>query len=59
MGGAKVCFMKDRLGLIEVGKWADVAVLDKDLLSVALEDITAVQPVTAIVAGRMVWNPSE
>ncbi|UCG31977.1 MAG: amidohydrolase family protein, partial [Phycisphaerales bacterium] len=56
MGGAKACFMEDRLGSVEPGKWADMVVLDRDLLSVPAEQIGQVQPVMTMVAGKVVWE---
>jgi predicted amidohydrolase YtcJ len=59
MGGAKACFMEDRLGSIEVGKWADMVVLDRDLLSMPADRIERVEPVMTIVGGKVVWDKSQ
>jgi predicted amidohydrolase YtcJ len=58
MGGATACFMEDRLGSIEVGKWADLVVLDRDLLTIPAEQIGDVQPDMTLVAGQVVWQSS-
>ena len=42
-------------GSIEVGKYADLAVLDKDLFSVPPEEINRVKVVTTIFNGRIVY----
>ncbi|UCG31981.1 MAG: amidohydrolase family protein [Phycisphaerales bacterium] len=59
MGGAKACFMEDRLGPIEPGKWADMVALHRDLLRVSAEEIGQVEPVMTIVSGKVVWDKSE
>ena len=42
-------------GTIEVGKYADLAVLDKDLFSIAPEEINHAKVVTTIFNGRVVY----
>jgi predicted amidohydrolase YtcJ len=44
------------LGSIEVGKLADVVVLDKDYFSVSDADVRAIRPVMTIVAGDVVHD---
>jgi len=55
MGAAKACFMEDRLGSIELGKWADLVILDGDLLAIPPEGIGQVRPAVTILGGRVVW----
>jgi predicted amidohydrolase YtcJ len=43
-------------GSIEVGKLADMAVLDRDYFAVADEEIRDVQVETTIVDGQIVWE---
>jgi predicted amidohydrolase YtcJ len=45
-------------GSIEVGKLADVAVLDRDYFAVPEEEIKEIQVDTTIVGGKVVWNRS-
>jgi len=45
-------------GTIEVGKLADMAVLDRDYFSVPEEEIKEIQVDTTIVGGKVVWNRS-
>ena len=46
--------MEDKLGSIEVGKLADVAVLDRDYFTVPEADIKKVRAVLTVVGGRVV-----
>ena len=43
-------------GSIEVGKLADMAVLDRDYFSVPDEEIKDIQVDTTIVGGQVVWR---
>ncbi len=46
-------------GTIEVGKWADLAVLDRDYFAVPEEEIKAVQVERTIVGGKTVWDKGD
>ena len=46
----------DRLGSIEPGKFADLAVLGKDYLTVPVDEIPTIPIVTTIVGGRIVYD---
>ncbi len=46
--------MEDKLGSLEVGKLADVAVLDRDYFSVPEADIRKIRSVLTVVGGRVV-----
>ena len=46
---------KDR-GSIEVGKLADLVVIDRDFLTCDEDEIRAIEPVTTIVEGRVVYS---
>ena len=46
--------MEDKLGSIEVGKLADVAVLDRDYFTVPDADIKKIRAVLTVVGGRVV-----
>ncbi len=45
-------------GTIEVGKLADMAVLDRDYFSVPEEEIKQIQVDTTVIGGKVVWNRS-
>lgn len=49
--GAYAAFQEDMLGSIEVGKWADVAVFDKDWMTIPLDQIMSSQNTLTIVHG--------
>jgi predicted amidohydrolase YtcJ len=46
--------MEDRIGSIETGKLADLAVLDRDYFTVPDEQIKQIRPVMTFVGGRLV-----
>jgi predicted amidohydrolase YtcJ len=46
---------KDR-GSIEVGKYADIVVIDRDILKCPEDEIRAIQPMMTIVNGRIVFE---
>lgn len=52
--GAYLSFDEDRKGTIEPGKFADIAVLDKDLLTVPESEIPSIQSALTITGGRVV-----
>ena len=46
---------KDKLlGSLETGKWADLIVLDKDYLTVPVEDILKIHVLMTMVGGKMI-----
>ena len=48
--------MEDRLGTIEVGKLADLVVLDRDYFTVPDEDVKRVKPILTVVDGEIVHD---
>jgi hypothetical protein len=48
--------MEDRIGSLEVGKHADLLVLNKDYFSVSDEDIKNIRPVLTMVGGMVVHD---
>jgi predicted amidohydrolase YtcJ len=46
-------FQEDNLGTLEVGKYADLVVLDRDYLTIPDEEIKDIQSVLTIVGGRV------
>jgi hypothetical protein len=57
-GSAHANFMDDRLGTLEVGKVADITVLDHDLLDATPEEVLRTRVLYTIVDGRLVHDAS-
>lgn len=55
---AYAAFMEDRLGSLEVGKLADIVVLDHDLLTIAPAEILETEVLLTIVNGKIVYRRS-
>ncbi|WP_234685793.1 amidohydrolase [Bradyrhizobium monzae] len=55
VGSAWFCFDETRRGTLETGKLADFAVLDRDFMSVPVEQIGATASVLTVVGGRVVY----
>ena len=53
---AYLVFQEKNLGVIEVGKLADLVVLDRDYLTVPVDQIKDITSVTTIVNGRIVYT---
>ncbi|RDU24049.1 amidohydrolase [Anaerosacchariphilus polymeriproducens] len=56
IGGQINLGMEDKLGTLEEGKLADIAVLEKNLFEVAMEEIRDVNVVLTIVDGKVVYD---
>jgi predicted amidohydrolase YtcJ len=55
-GSAYANFTEDRLGTLEAGKLADLAVLSQDIFSAPHEEIGKTQAVLTMVGGKIVFN---
>jgi predicted amidohydrolase YtcJ len=55
IGSAWVSFDEDTRGSLEVGKWADLAVLSSDYMTVPLNEIGRIESVLTMVGGRIVY----
>lgn len=53
---AYAAFLEDVSGSIEVGKYADIVVLDKDILEIPAREILDTQVMQTIVAGEIVFE---
>ena len=55
-GGAYAAFMEDRVGTLEVGKKADLAILSQDPFKSVPEELSATQVLETWVGGKMVYK---
>jgi predicted amidohydrolase YtcJ len=53
---AYLFFQENELGSLEVGKLADLVVLDRDYLTVPAEEIKRLRPTLTMVGGRVVYE---
>jgi len=51
-------FQEDNLGSIQVGKQADLVVIDRDYLTVPAEQIKDIKPTLTMVGGRIAYDAS-
>ena len=49
-------FAEDRLGTLEVGKQADLAVLSQDIFKVSNDDLPKTESVLTIVGGKIAYS---
>jgi predicted amidohydrolase YtcJ len=56
LGSAYAAFADGRVGTLEVGKLADLAVLSQDIFSAPLESIGKTRVVTTMVGGKIVYE---
>ena len=57
-GSAWLAHDDHRRGTLEVGKWADLAVLTHDYFTVPLEQMAQTESVLTMVGGRVVYRKS-
>ena len=55
-GAAYSCFMEDRVGTLEPGKYADLVVLSEDIFTIAPVDIENVLVDLTMVEGEVVYR---
>lgn len=53
---AWLCGEEDLLGSLEVGKWADFVVIDRDYLRCPESEIRDIQPQRTVLGGKTVWR---
>jgi predicted amidohydrolase YtcJ len=56
---AYLFFQEKALGSLEVGKQADLVVLDRDFMTVPVADIKHIHPTLTMVGGRVVFSAAE
>jgi predicted amidohydrolase YtcJ len=59
INNAKLLFLEDRVGSLEVGKLADFAVLDRDLLTCPEDEIRDTQVLSTYLNGKPVFEQSQ
>ncbi|MEK5238877.1 amidohydrolase family protein [Paenibacillus sp. FSL L8-0470] len=56
LNGARHCGMEESTGTLEAGKYADIAVFDRNLLDTTAADIRDAQVVLTIAAGKITYD---
>ena len=56
IGAAYAAFQESQVGSIEIGKFADYTVLDRDIMTVPAAEVLATQIVATVLAGRTVFT---
>ena len=56
---AYLFFQEKMLGSLEVGKQADLVVLDRDYMTVPAAEIKRIKPTMTMVGGRVVFGPQK
>ena len=54
--GAEYTLREKELGTIEPGKWADLIVIDRDFLTVPVDEISRIRVLTTFVGGKIVYQ---
>jgi predicted amidohydrolase YtcJ len=54
--GARITFGEDKIGSLENGKFADLAVLDRDILTVPADQIKDIKVLATLVGGKEVYG---
>jgi predicted amidohydrolase YtcJ len=56
INNAKLLFLEDQVGSLEPGKFADLAVLDRDILTCPEDEIREIRPEVTYLAGKAVFE---
>jgi len=59
LDAAYAAFREDRKGSIEVGKWADLTVLDRDIMVIPAKDILGAKVEMTVIGGEVVYERAE
>ena len=55
INGAAYVLKPDKIGSLEVGKWADLAVLDKDFMATDAAQMKDMQPQMTMLGGKVIF----
>ncbi|MGI9329293.1 MAG: amidohydrolase [Gammaproteobacteria bacterium] len=56
INGAKATMSEDKVGSIEVGKFADMIILDRNLLEIPITDVSETKVLTTVMNGEVVYE---
>ncbi|MEO9485167.1 MAG: amidohydrolase [Ekhidna sp.] len=56
LDAAFAAFREDRKGSIEVGKWADLTIFDKDIMTIPEEEILETEVAMTVIGGEIVYE---
>lgn len=59
ISAARMQFAEGERGSIEVGKLADMVVIDRDLFACPEDEIRAIEPVMTLIEGKIVWRSGQ
>ncbi len=59
INNARICFLDDQVGSIEVGKQADLIVIDRDLLTCDVDEIKETRVIRTYLSGRQVFPATD
>lgn len=55
-GSAKACKAQDIIGTLEIGKYADICVLDRNIFEINFEDIPNTNCILTMIGGKIVYQ---
>lgn len=58
LNSAYIMNMEDMVGSLEVGKYADIIILDQNLFEIPVEEISSTKVLKTILAGKLVFDSS-
>ena len=58
INSAYLMYTNDQVGSLEVGKYADIIILDQNLFEIPVEKISSTEVLKTILAGKVVFDSS-